>query len=235
MEEINLLTIATIALLGSLGHCIGMCGGIVIAYTTAKVDRQWSKTRQAAGHLIYSLGRTLTYVIFGAMFGYLGSVVTFSAFGNGVLLMFAGVVMLLTGLSLLGKIKFLTLIEPSLSKFGWYQRSFRSLIGQKSLFSFFLLGMLNGLLPCGFVYFFAVTAASTTSAFWGAVVMLVFGLSTIPALFSFGFFVGLFQHFNFRGLMVKLASIMVIGYGLFTLYNGYQFVIDPDRLILQCH
>ena len=95
--------------------------------------------------------------------------------------------------------------------------------------------MLNGLLPCGFVYFFAVTAASTTSALWGAVVMLVFGLSTIPALFSFGFFVGLFQHFNFRGLMVKLASIMVIGYGLFTLYNGYQFVIDPDRLILQCH
>ena len=46
--------------------------------------------------------------------------------------------------------------------------------------------MLNGLLPCGFVYFFAITAASTASSLWGAVVMMVFGLSTTPALFGLG-------------------------------------------------
>jgi sulfite exporter TauE/SafE len=212
-----------------------MCGGIVIAYTSTKIDQKWSKGMQAIAHVVYSLGRILTYVILGALFGYIGSVVTFSAFANGILLMFAGVVMALAGLSLVGKIKFLTLIEPSLTKFSWYQKSFKMLIGQKTLFSFFLLGMLNGLLPCGFVYFFAVTAASTTSPFWGAIVMLVFGLSTVPALFSLGFFVGLFQKYNYRNLMIKLASILVIGYGLFTLYNGYQFVRDPDRLILQCH
>jgi len=185
--------------------------------------------------MLYSLGRVFTYVILGIMFGYLGSVATFSAFGNGVLLVFAGIVMILTGLSLLGKIKFLTLIEHSLTKFKWYQSGFKELMGKRTLLSFFMLGMLNGLLPCGFVYFFAVTAASTASPLWGAIVMLVFGLSTIPALFSLGFFVGLFQKFNLRTTMIKLASITVIAYGIFTIYNGSQFIVDPDRSILQCH
>jgi len=212
-----------------------MCGGIIIAYTSTKIDKQWNKTTQAAAHLLYSFGRVFTYVILGTMFGYLGSVATFSAFGNGVLLVFAGIVMMLTGLSLLGKIKFLTLIEHSLTKLKWYQNGFKALMGKKTLLSFFMLGMLNGLLPCGFVYFFAVTAASTASPFWGAIVMLVFGLSTIPALFSLGFFVGLFQKFNFRATMIKLASITVIAYGIFTIYNGSQFIADPDRSILQCH
>jgi len=235
LDAISLATIITIAFLGSFGHCIGMCGGIIIAYTSTKIDKQWSKTTQATAHMLYSLGRVFTYVILGIMFGYLGSVATFSAFGNGVLLVFAGIVMILTGLSLLGKIKFLTLIEHSLTKFKWYQSGFKELMGKRTLLSFFMLGMLNGLLPCGFVYFFAVTAASTASPLWGAIVMLVFGLSTIPALFSLGFFVGLFQKFNLRTTMIKLASITVIAYGIFTIYNGSQFIVDPDRSILQCH
>ncbi len=235
MDSVNLLTIISIAFLGSFGHCIGMCGGIVIAYTSTKVESRWSKAKQATSHLLYSFGRIFTYTILGALFGYLGSVATFSAFANGVLLVTVGIFMVLTGLSLLGKIKFLTLVEHSLTRFSWYQNSFKKLISQKTLFSFFMLGMLNGLLPCGFVYFFAVTAASTTSPFWGAIVMLVFGLSTIPALFSLGFFVGLFQKFNFRTAMIKLASITVIAYGIFTIYNGSQFIREPDRLILECH
>lgn len=235
MDSVNLLTVITIAFLGSFGHCIGMCGGIIIAYTSTKINRQWSKGMQAAAHLLYSLGRVTTYTVMGVVFGLIGSVATLSALGNGMLLIFAGFVMILAGLSLLGKIKFLTLIEPSLGKFRWYRESFSTLMSQQSLFSFFLLGMLNGLLPCGFVYFFAVTAASTASPLWGAVVMLIFGLSTIPALFSLGFFVGLFQKYNLRSVMIKLASITVIAYGLFTIYNGYQFVIDPGRSILQCH
>jgi len=68
----------------------------------------------------------------------------------------------------------------------------------KSLNSFYILGLLNGLLPCGLVYFFAVSAASTGSAVWGAVVMLIFGLSTIPALFSLGVFTSYFTETNFQ-------------------------------------
>jgi sulfite exporter TauE/SafE len=235
MDALNIFSIITIAFLGSFGHCVGMCGGIVIAYSSTKVDDKWAKSKQALAHLTYSFGRILTYTLLGAIFGYLGGVATFNNYTNGGLLIFAGIIMILTGLSLIGKIKFLTLIEHSFSKSEWYQKSFRTMLRSQSLFSFFLLGMLNGLLPCGFVYFFAITAASTASAFWGAIVMLIFGLSTVPAMFSMGFFVGLFKQSAFRDIMIKLAAIAVIGYGLFTLYNGYGFITTPERSLLQCH
>ena len=235
MDAINLFSIMTIAFLGSFGHCIGMCGGIVIAYTSTKVDEKWAKTTQAIAHLSYSFGRILTYMILGALFGYLGGVASFDNMTIGTLRLIIGAIMIVMGLSLLGKFKFLTLIEHSLSKSSWYQKSFRAMLASKSLFSFFLLGMLNGLLPCGFVYFFAVTAASTASPFWGAIVMLIFGLSTVPAMFSMGFFVGLFKQGSFRAIMIKLAAISVIGYGLFTMYNGYGFITTPERTLLQCH
>ena len=229
METLDLLSIMMIAFMGSFGHCIGMCGGIVIAYSSSKIDMEWSRTRQAGAHLLYSLGRTGTYVLLGVVFGYLGSVTRFSNTANGILLLVAGVAMVLAGLSLLGKVRFLTVIEHTISSSAWYRRSFKNLIGRRSLSSFFILGLLNGLLPCGFVYFFAIAAASTASPLWGGVVMGVFGLSTLPALFSLGFFVGLFKQSSLRHLMVRLASIAVIAYGGYTLYDGYRYITSPEK------
>ncbi len=235
MDVINISSIILIAFLGSFGHCIGMCGGIVIAYTSTKIGQTWSRAHQSFAHLAYSGGRILTYMVLGALFGYLGGVATYDQGTIGILLIVAGIAMLLAGFSLLGKIKFLTLIEYSVSKSSWYQKSFKKLLHSNSIFSFFLLGMLNGLLPCGLVYFFAITAASTASPFWGALVMGVFGLSTIPALFSLGFFVGLFKQSSLRSIMIKLASIAVIFYGIFMIYNGYSYITDPNRTLLNCH
>jgi len=235
VEAIDIISIITIAFLGSFGHCIGMCGGIVIAYSSTKIDQQWNKSQQSFAHILYSFGRILTYAILGAIFGYLGGVAIFSNTANGILWLIAGTVMLLTGLSLLGKLKFLTLIEHSFSSSSWYQKNFKSLLKSQTFFSFFLLGMLNGLLPCGFVYFFAITAASTASPFYGALVMIIFGLSTIPALFSLGFFVGLFKQTKLRNIMIKLAAISVILYGGYTIYNGYDYLVTPNRTILECH
>lgn len=225
MENISLISIITIAILGSFGHCVGMCGGIVIAYSSTKVQSNWNKTKQTFSHILYSLGRISTYTLLGAIFGFLGSVTTFNSTFNGIFLLFLGLIMLLVGLSLFGKLRFLTLIEHSVSKQVWYQKSFKRLIASNSLRSFYLLGMLNGLLPCGFVYFFAITAASSGSALYGALVMLVFGLSTIPALFSLGFFVGLFKQSEFRTLMIKLASIAVILYGLYIIYLSSKYFV----------
>jgi sulfite exporter TauE/SafE len=235
MDFVNILSIMSIAFLGSFGHCIGMCGGIVIAYSSTKIDDSYSKTKQTISHLLYSFGRVTTYTTLGAIFGLLGGVATFSNIANGTLLVIAGIAMVLTGLSLLGKIKFLTLIEHSISKSSWYQKSFKELLGNNTLFSFYLLGLLNGLLPCGFVYFFAITAASTGDIFYGALVMFIFGISTIPALFSLGWFVGLFKQSNFRNIMIKLAAISVLAFGIYTLYNGYSYIIDPQKWIAECH
>lgn len=235
METISIISIITIAFLGSFGHCVGMCGGIVIAYSSTKIKSDWTKKIQAIAHLLYSFGRVTTYTILGALFGLVGGVVTFDNLTSGIFLLITGFMMVLVGLSLMGKIKFLTILEHSCSKSPLYQSTFKSLLGSQSLFSFYLLGMLNGLLPCGFVYVFAITAASTGSALWGAFVMLIFGLSTIPALFSLGFFVGLFKQSNMRDLFIKLASFLVIAFGIYIAYLGYEYLTDPTKSILSCH
>ncbi len=235
METVNIMTIISIAFLGSFGHCIGMCGGIVVAYSTIKINPQSSKVTQGVAHLLYSFGRVLTYSILGAMFGFLGGVVTFSNTANGGLLVFAGIVMILAGLSLMGKIKFLTIIEHSFASSSLYKNVFKSVLNSKSNLSFFILGMLNGLLPCGFVYFFAITAASTADPLYGAMVMAIFGLSTIPAMFSLGFLTSLASATSFRNLMMSLSSIAVILYGAYTIYNGYDYISNPRKTITDCH
>ena len=235
METVNIITIISIAFLGSFGHCIGMCGGIVVAYSTIKIEPKSSKVSQSVAHLLYSFGRVLTYSVLGAMFGFLGGVATFSNNANGGLLIFAGVVMILAGLSLMGKIKFLTIIEHSFSSSNTYKIAFKSVLHSKSNLSFFVLGMLNGLLPCGFVYFFAITAASTADPLYGAMVMAIFGMSTIPAMFGLGFLASLASATSFRNLMMSLSSIAVILYGAYTIYNGYDYIANPAKTLRDCH
>lgn len=234
MESIDLWTIATIAFLGAFGHCIGMCGGIVIAYSTTKIDNTWSNLMQGIAHLSYSFGRITTYVMLGAIFGSIGGVAQFSGYATAALTIVAGVFMILAGLSLLGKLAFLTQLEHSFSKSKWYQEVFRHVLKSKSLYSFYILGLLNGLLPCGLVYFFAVTAASTGSPLWGALVMFIFGLSTIPALFGLGFFTQLLSNSSLRKNMMNLASIIVILFGVYTIYRGYDFIENPQKSVLNC-
>lgn len=235
MDTINILAIMSIAFLGSFGHCIGMCGGIVLAYSSIKIEPASSKVSKSVSHLLYSFGRVFTYAILGAVFGSIGGVVTFSNTANGALLIFAGIVMVLAGLSLMGKIKFLTVIEHTFSSSQLYKNAFRNILNSKSNYSFFLLGMLNGLLPCGFVYFFAITAASTASPLYGALVMFIFGVSTIPAMFGLGFLSSMASATSFRNMMMSLSSVAVILYGGFTIYNGYDYLNNPLRTIQQCH
>jgi hypothetical protein len=230
LENIDLMIVLTTAFLGSFGHCIGMCGGIVVAYSSSKIDEKSSYLKQTTSHLAYNFGRVATYTMLGALFGLIGKAVAFTATTKGVLFILTGLLMLLAGLSLVGQLKFLNSAEFSISKYAWYQKSFRKLIVSQSYGSFFLLGMLNGIIPCGLVYSFAIMAASTASVFWGAVVMATFGLATIPALFFLGSVTKFLQKGSLRGLMMKLAAMLVIFYGLFTMYKGYNFVAHPNEM-----
>lgn len=230
MENIDLLVIISTAFLGGFGHCIGMCGGIVLAYSSSKIDQKSSQLRQTLSHLSYNFGRVATYTVLGAVFGLIGQAVAFTPTTKGVLFLLTGLLMLLAGLSLLGKLKFLNSAEFSFSKYAWFQKSFKALLSNKSYGSFFLLGMLNGIIPCGLVYSFAIMAAATASPLWGAVVMATFGLATIPALFFLGAVTQFLQKGSLRGLMLKSAAFLVVLYGLFTMYKGYNFVAHPNEM-----
>ncbi len=210
-----------------------MCGGFVIAYTTAKVDPSRGKLWGGVAHLAYNLGRVTSYMIIGAIFGYLGSVMMVSKTTHGALFIAIGIFMILMGVSLSGNFKFLTSLEVGLTRFAFFQKLFSKLIHSKSLPSFFFLGMLNGFIPCGLVYFFAASAAATGSPFWGAVVMLVFGLSTIPVMFGLGTVAGFLKSSSFRTLMIKLASVVIALYGIYLAYKGYWMITHPS--MHACH
>jgi len=234
LDIVNFYVIISVAFLGSLGHCVGMCGGFIVAYTAAKIDSTRSKTYQFFCHFLYNIGRVTSYAIIGAFFGFIGSVFVFDRISMGTLNIVIGIFMFFMGLSLMGKIRFLTSIESSLASSGIVKKLFSMLIHSKTLPSFFFLGMLNGFLPCGLVYFFAASAASTASAFWGAVVMIVFGLSTIPVLLGLGFLVGSLKSTSFRKTMIQIASFLIIAFGLYMIYNGYGFITDPNATYHDC-
>lgn len=230
MGNIDLIFIVATAFLGSLGHCIGMCGGIVIAYSSTKIGEKASYPRQTFSHLAYNFGRVTTYIMIGAFVGYIGQQISITPTTKGILFLLTGMLMILAGLSLLGSIKFLNSAEWSISKYSWYQKSFRKLIHSKSYHSFYLLGLLNGMIPCGLVYTFALYAASTATPLGGAMVMAIFGLMTIPSLFFLGFITKYLQQGSLRNTMMKLSALLVIAYGTFTLIKGYKFVRYPDEM-----
>ena len=230
MGNIDLIIILTTAFLGSVGHCIGMCGGIVVAYSSSKIDPKSAYIKQTASHLAYNFGRVTTYAILGAFFGLLGQVMAFTPTTKGILFVMTGVLMILAGLSLVGNFKLFNTPKWSLSRYPWYQNTFRKLLASKSYGSFYLLGLLNGIIPCGLVYSFAIFAASTATPWGGALVMATFGLATIPALFFLGMVTKFLQKGNLRGMMMKLAAMLVIIYGFMTLYKGYNFIANPEKM-----
>ncbi len=234
MDIVNFYVVISVAFLGSLGHCVGMCGGFIVAYTAAKIDASKSKSYQFVCHLLYNLGRVFSYTIIGMIFGLLGSIFVFNHISLGILNLTIGIFMVVMGFSLMGKIRFLTSIESSLASSSVVKKIFSTLIHSKLLPSFFFLGMLNGFLPCGLVYFFAASAASTASAFWGGVVMFIFGVSTIPILLGLGFIVGSLKSSSFRQTMIQIASFVIIAFGVYMIYKGYWFITDPNATFHDC-
>ncbi|CAE09805.1 conserved hypothetical protein [Wolinella succinogenes] len=216
--------------MGSFGHCVGMCGGIVLAYSSAKLDPLTPWLKQGFSHALYGAGRVTSYMLIGAFSGALGAVVAATPLQRGILFVLTGILMTLFGLSIAGRPNWLASIEYSVSGTKWFKELFGRLIRSSSLGSFYLLGVLNGFLPCGFVYFFAITAASTASLFYGAVVMGIFGLATIPALFLVGSLVGLIKSSSWRTLFMKFSALLVFLFGIYTAIKGYYLIVDPSGI-----
>jgi hypothetical protein len=160
------------------------------------------------------------------VFGFIGSVVAMSMEMHGVLFIFAGVIMIITGLGMLGISKIIHMLEGSVMKMPWFKALFAKLIKSKSIGSFFALGVMNGFFPCGFVFFFAAKAAASASIINGGLIMMVFGLATVPTLLGIGQSVGLLKKLEFRVMMNKIAAIAILIYGIYSIYYGLAYFYD---------
>jgi sulfite exporter TauE/SafE len=196
-------------LLGSLGHCLGMCGPLVTMFGVQ------FRARRLAGlpyHLLYHTGRMGVYALFGALVGGVGS-----ALGLGDSLgKVAGTVSLLLGLGVvllgLGYLGWLPLGRIE-GEGAWLSRAMGWALRQGSSVRVLALGALNGLLPCGLVYSALLVAASTGSLLMGAAGMTVFGLGTLPALLVMGIGAGALSA-RVRQVFVRVAGVLIMVVGV---------------------
>ena len=178
-----LLAAVSAGLLGS-PHCVGMCGGIVTAFGLSLRDQ--SSRRKWLLTLLYHLGRLLSYALLGLLAGMLGTALLAPLLHTPWPRLVVAAALLLIGLSMLG-LPLLNRLEQ-LGAHLWQrmaplrQRLFPLTSAPRVLAA----GLLWGFLPCGLVYASLLTAAAAADPVHGAVLMLAFGLGTLPLLLVTG-------------------------------------------------
>ena len=210
-------TIFSIALISSLGHCVGMCGGIVIAYSN--LFNSSSLAFNFLSHIIYSLGRLSSYSFIGLVSAYIGTKISIDSNTKGIIFIVVGVIMILIGISILIP-KLASFLEVNIFKIRFFNKLLIFFIKQKNLLSLYFVGILNGFIPCGIVYFFALSASVAPSIIDGVLVMLIFGIATCLPMITFGMFASLMHYIKYRKTIVNISALLIIIFGLKTIYNG---------------
>lgn len=172
----DFITPLTIGLIGSF-HCIGMCGPIVVALPLKKHNL----VSKITGAVLYNSGRVLTYSAIGIFFGLLGRGIRLAGFQQwtSILLGAAMIISVLFPFFFREKINIGNLFSGFAARL---IARLKKLFTDRSYFSLLMIGLLNGLLPCGLVYVAIAGAISAGNVMTGAFFMMLFGIGTIPLL-----------------------------------------------------
>jgi sulfite exporter TauE/SafE len=214
----------SVFLMGLLGgvHCLGMCGGVV-GILSAGLDPQVraNPKKVALFHLNYNLGRILSYMLMGAIFGLIGTLLAqtlqMSVFDE-VLRIFSGILMVMVG-SYIGNWSSSIQILEKLGAKLWVklQPLTQRFLPIRNLRSAFFTGLLWGGIPCGLVYGALSFAVLSGSMFEGGLIMLAFGLGTLPSLLlmaslsiQLGFFIQKLWVRRLSGLLIIVLGIMAL-------------------------
>jgi len=219
--EITLVAAFITGLLGSV-HCVGMCGGIVGSLSMGLSPNKPKSTTHVFGFtLLYNAGRLTSYVIAGLIVARLGE--TGSEFFNEnaqqVGAWLSGVFMVLLGLYIAGWWQFLRILETA-GNYVWryLQPLGNKLLPIKSYPQALMLGALWGWLPCGMVYAMLVFALSSQDTLQGGLIMLAFGLGTLPTLLLLGTAAAKMKRFIHQPLVRQLAGTLILLFGLYSLF-----------------
>ncbi|WP_137972942.1 sulfite exporter TauE/SafE family protein [Pseudomonas sp. F(2018)] len=214
-----LVSALILGLLGG-GHCLGMCGGLMGALTLAIPPEQ--RARRFRLLLAYNLGRILSYATAGLLIGLAGWAVASSPAAM-VLRVIAGLLLIAMGLYLAGWWSGLTRIE-AVGRHLWrhLQPIASRLMPVSSLPRALLLGAIWGWLPCGLVYSTLLWASSQGSPADSALLMLAFGLGTMPVLLATGMAAERLTALLRRRGVRMAGGLLVILFGLWTLPGPHQ-------------
>jgi len=227
MNNLNYISMFMLGILGT-GHCIGMCGPLVIAFP--------GRSGRFSSHLYYHLGRVLTYVVVGSIMGGIGAglaKIAVTTGGNypvwvariqmGVSLV-AALFLLIFGLARLGIInepKWMSLASPD--KIPGYRKLLKSAFANKRQAEMFLLGMVMGFLPCGLSFAAFTRALPSGSPIDGAAMVFAFALGTVPGLLLLGT--------GASGFARRYQSHSDILAGLLMIYMGGELAVKAFSAI----
>ena len=210
------------------GHCIGMCGPIVVSLSLKLKGKNLFLP-----HLLYNTGRVITYTVLGGVMGATGSFTLVAAHLAGIqkgAMIFAGIIIIVMALAMSGWLPLGRLFGDYYNPDGIISRGFRKLSKVKSRATYFPIGLLLGLLPCGPVYTALLAAAgagmNTAGTLEGIVkgmaVMMSFGIGTIPALFVVAKLVDM-GWLKKRQIIYRIGTILMIIVGLYFIVQGIWY------------
>jgi len=212
----------TTGLLGA-GHCIGMCGGLVGALSLSASGRRGGWTF----HLLYNTGRIATYTLIGALVGWLGSALAYTdRFGEvtRALLLASDLFIILVGLGTAGLFAGLNVARLDFpGPLRTMSAAVQRLRQLPPAFSALPLGLLFGFLPCGYLYAVAITAAQSADIATGAMMLLAFGIGTVPALLVVGTATQ-WLGTRARVWMLRGAGLLVAGMGAINLFRHLRLM-----------
>lgn len=226
-----LLPVAFLAGLFGGGHCLGMCGPIVMVFESpAPAANGFSALTR---RLAYNIGRMLFYMLLGVVAGAAGMVLTRMAgvdAGLTVLRVLAAVLVIALGLNLLFNVKLLRYLESSGSII-WRRMSplAKHVVPMSNPVRALGAGFIWGALPCGLVYSAVAIAATTGSGMGGGLVMLAFWLGTLPSLLLAGASARKLGQWSERPLLRRITGTAMVLVGLFALLMPYLHMGDSGN------
>ena len=194
-NSVSFLSIFFIGILTSL-HCVGMCGAINLVASTSKKNA-----------IIYNIGRISCYTLVGFIVGLIGNVFSFNQTILGIFTIFIAFLMFLMGLSMFGIFSF-----PKLKQVNFVYKKKNA----------FILGFLNGFIPCGPLSAMQLYAMSTSNPFKGTLSLFLFGLGTMPLMLGFGLIKNVFE--KHKNLIQKLMSSFIVILSMFMIIRGFSIL-----------
>ncbi|NUN69019.1 MAG: sulfite exporter TauE/SafE family protein [Bacteroidetes bacterium] len=213
----DLLAALTLGLLGSM-HCIGMCGPLALAVPSSAKSR-WMFL---AERIVFNGGKAVTYGMMGAVLGVIGKGVMMNV--QQELSVVIGALMLVTILVPLGFRSAIERYSPLRHLYTFVKARFSVLMGKRGMVTLFLMGILNGLLPCGLVYTALVGATVVADVWQSALFMIIFGIGTSPALIAVAL-TGNLLSVRFRSVLNKALPAMTIAVALLLILRGLNLGI----------
>ncbi len=223
MNESITLTSAFLLGLFSTLHCIGMCGGIIGALSLSlPAEIRNHKPKLFTFVLSYNLGRIISYSAAGLVAGAIGtSALQSVGFDQGhAILRFIGVAMMVAiGLYLTGWLPQLASVEKiGIPIWKRLEPIGRKLVPVSSLPKALAYGLIWGWLPCGLVYFVLIWALTAGDAIQGALIMLAFGLGTLPTLMTAGFMTSWITRFAHSARARQVVGLLIIAMAIGSLF-----------------